>query len=35
MTASAVDKTSGGFLALARRLKTELRLPAISREGSN
>src|SRR3954454_25377109 len=34
MIASAVDTRKTGFFALARRRSTELRRPAISREGS-
>ena len=35
MIASAVDSRKTGFFALARRRNTELRLPAISRDGSS
>lgn len=35
MIASAVETRNTGFLLLARRRNTELRLPAISREGSS
>ena len=35
MIASAVDTRKTGFFALARRRNTELRLPAISRDGSS
>src|ERR1700761_5039960 len=33
--ASAVDTKNTGFFVLARRRNTELRLPAISRDGSS
>ena len=35
MIASAVDSRKTGFFAFARRRNTELRLPAISRDGSS
>ena len=35
MIASAVDSRKTGFVALARRRNTELRLPAISRDNSS
>src|SRR5215207_1480389 len=35
MIASAVETSKMGFFLLARRRKTELRLPAISRDGSS
>jgi hypothetical protein len=35
MIASAVETSSIGFFLLARRRKTELRRPAISRDGSS
>ena len=35
MIASAVDTRNKGFFVLARRRNTELRLPAISRDGAS